>query len=158
MHSIIPMDDIEKFVNEIRQNRGEIKIVFTNGIFDIIHRGHITYLEKAKDYGDILILGLNSDSSAKRLKGSDRPIVNQDDRAYILSRMEPVDIVSIFNEDTPINLIRKVKPDILIKGGDYELEGIVGREFVESYGGIVNTIPFVEGKSTSGLIEKIRKL
>jgi len=156
MHNIIPIQDIESFVNNLRQKNANVRIVFTNGIFDILHRGHVTYLEEAKSLGDILILGLNSDESARRLKGKDRPFVDQDDRAFVLSRLESVDIVSIFEDDTPINLIKKIKPDVLVKGGDYNLSEIVGRDFVESNGGKVCTIPFIIGKSTTNLINKIK--
>ena len=158
MHSIIYIDEIERSVDEIRKKSNDIKIVFTNGIFDIIHRGHVSYLEKAKEFGNLLLLGLNSDASARRLRGDTRPFVNQEDRAFILSRLEAVDIVSIFEDDTPINLIQKVKPDYLIKGGDYNIDEIVGKEFVESYGGKVYTIPLIEGKSTTNLINTIRKM
>lgn len=156
MHNIIPIQDIESFVNNLRQKNANVRIVFTNGIFDILHRGHVTYLEEAKSLGDILILGLNSDESARRLKGKDRPFVDQDDRAFVLSRLESVDIVSIFEDDTPINLIKNIKPDVLVKGGDYNLSEIVGRDFVESNGGKVCTIPFIIGKSTTNLINKIK--
>ena len=144
MHNIIPIQDIESFVNNLRQKNASVRIVFTNGIFDILHRGHVTYLEEAKSLGDILILGLNSDESARRLKGKDRPFVDQDDRAFVLSRLESVDIVCIFEDDTPINLIKKIKPDVLVKGGDYNLSEIVG------------IIPFIIGKSTTNLINKIK--
>ncbi len=156
MHSIVRMGDIESFVNDIRLKHVNIKIVFTNGIFDILHRGHVTYLEQTKMLGNLLILGLNSDTSTRRLKDKNRPFVNQDDRAFILSRLESVDVVSIFDEDTPINLIKKIKPDVLVKGGDYNLNEIVGRDFVEGYGGKVCTIPFIIDKSTTNLINKIK--
>lgn len=158
MYNIIHINEIEKYVDNIRSNDKDIKIVFTNGIFDILHRGHVTYLEQAKKKGDFLILGLNSDASACRLKGDNRPLVNQDDRAFILSRLESVDVVSIFDDDTPIKLIQEVKPDILVKGGDYNLDDIVGKDFVEKNGGEVCTIPFIEGKSTTNLITKIRQI
>jgi rfaE bifunctional protein nucleotidyltransferase chain/domain len=156
MHSIVRIGNIEFFVNDIRHKHVNIKIVFTNGIFDILHRGHVTYLEEAKALGNLLILGLNSDNSTRRLKGKNRPFVNQDDRAFILSRLESVDIVSIFDEDTPISLIKRIRPDVLVKGGDYNLDEIVGRDFVESYGGKVCTIPFINDKSTTNLINKIK--
>ena len=158
MHSIIHIKDIERFVDNIKLKDRGIKIVFTNGIFDLMHRGHVTYLEEAKELGNLLILGLNSDASARRLKGANRPLVNEDDRAFILSRLESVDVVSIFDEDTPINLIQKVKPDILVKGGDYQLDEIVGRDFVEKNGGKVCTIPFIDGKSTTNLLNKIKEV
>lgn len=133
------------------------KIVFTNGCFDIIHSGHITYLYKAKSYGDILVIGLNSDDSVKRLKGVDRPINNQTDRALVLSALEMVDYVCIFNENTPIELITELKPDVLVKGGDYTKDAIVGSDLVEANGGKVIIVPFVQGKSTTKIINKIKK-
>ncbi len=132
------------------------KVVFTNGCFDLLHYGHIQYLKKAKALGDILVVGLNSDSSVKKLKGTGRPLVPEKERAEILSALEFVDYVTIFSEETPANLIRQVKPDILVKGGDYSLDEIVGRDFVQSCGGKVVTIPLVKGKSTTGLIRKIK--
>ena len=131
-------------------------IVFTNGCFDIIHRGHVEYLNKAKSLGDVLILGLNSDTSVEKLKGADRPYVSEQDRAYILSQLVPVDVVSIFDEETPLNLIKLVLPDVLVKGGDYTPDTIVGRNEVEQNGGKVVAIPLVKGRSTTGLIEKIK--
>jgi len=133
-------------------------IVFTNGCFDIIHRGHVEYLAKAKSMGDVLILGLNSDNSVKKLKGPGRPYVTQSDRAYILSQLIPIDAVCIFEEETPLNLIKFVKPDVLVKGGDYTPDAIVGKKEVEQNGGTVVAIPLVKGRSTTGLIEKIKNL
>ena len=158
MHNIIHINDIEQYVDNVRLKNTSVILVFTNGIFDLMHRGHVAYLERAKCLGNLLILGLNSDASARRLKGDDRPLVNQDDRAFILSRLESVDVVSIFDDDTPISLIQKIKPDILVKGGDYNLGEIVGRECVEKNGGKVCTIPFIEGKSTTNLITKIKEM
>ena len=134
------------------------KIVFTNGCFDIIHPGHVIYLAEAKKMGDILFLGLNSDASVKRLKGKKRPILNENERATILSHLEMIDFVCIFDDDTPYELIKIVKPDILVKGGDWSVENIVGRDIVESYGGKVVNIPYLEGKSTTGIIERILKV
>ena len=131
------------------------KIVFTNGCFDIIHPGHVRYLNEAKSLGHILVIGLNSDNSVKKLKGTNRPIHHQKDRADVLSALYCVDVVTIFEEDTPYNLIQMIKPDILVKGGDYEIEQIVGYDLVKSYGGEVTTIPFVEGHSTTSILEKI---
>ena len=131
------------------------KIVFTNGCFDIIHAGHVDYLEKAKSLGDILVVGLNSDESVKRLKGENRPVNPQEYRKKVLQALKPVDIVIIFNEDTPERLIKEVKPDVLVKGGDYTIDNIVGADFVMSYGGKVLTIDFVYDVSTSKIIEKI---
>ena len=130
-------------------------IVFTNGCFDIIHRGHCEYLFEAQQLGDFLVVGLNSDDSVRRLKGQRRPINSFDDRAYILSSFYFVDAVVLFDEDTPLKLIEKIRPDILVKGEDYEISEIVGAEQVEQWGGKVVRIPIVDGYSTSGIIEKI---
>jgi rfaE bifunctional protein nucleotidyltransferase chain/domain len=144
--------------NAVKKWHSETKvIVFTNGCFDIIHRGHVEYLVHAKKMGDILIVGLNSDTSVKKLKGPDRPYVAEHDRAYILSQLRPVDAVSIFAEETPLNLIKLVNPDVLVKGGDYSLKNIIGKKEVEHRGGNVVTIPLIRGRSTTELIEKIRK-
>ena len=133
------------------------KIVFTNGCFDIIHSGHCFYLTEAKKLGDILIVGLNTDASVKRLKGETRPVNNEDDRAMVLSCLKPVDYVVLFDEDTPFNLIRNIIPNVLVKGGDYTIENIVGADIVLENGGEVKVIPFVEGKSTTKILEKISK-
>ena len=130
------------------------KIVFTNGCFDILHPGHIHILDQAKSYGDILIVGLNSDNSIKRLKGPSRPKVSQKDRLKILSSIKFVDYVVLFEEETPLKLIEKIKPNVLVKGGDYILEDIIGREFVENNGGQVKIIKLLEGHSSSSLIDK----
>jgi len=151
---IFNKNDLSDAVEKWHAN-GKI-IVFTNGCFDIIHRGHVEYLTKAKNMGDVLVLGLNSDQSVKKLKGAGRPYVSENDRAYILSQLISVDAVSVFEEETPLNLIKLVKPDVLVKGGDYSLDTIVGKKEVEQSGGTVIAIPLVEGRSTTGLIEKIR--
>jgi len=155
MHDIVPIEKIEHFIQEIRKDKKR-RIVFTNGCFDLLHRGHVQYLEQAKNLGDLLLIGLNSNASVARLKGNQRPYIDQLDRAFIISRLEAVDIVCVFDEDTPLRLIRKIKPDVLVKGGDYELDGIVGRDFVESYGGKVQTIAFINGLSSTNIIEKIK--
>lgn len=134
------------------------KIVFTNGCFDILHRGHIDLLAKAADEGNILIVGINTDASVKRLKGQERPVNNQYDRAFQLASLMFVDAVCFFDEDTPGNLIKSISPDVLVKGGDYTIDTIVGANHVQSYGGKVQIIPIVEGYSTSALIERIKKL
>jgi rfaE bifunctional protein nucleotidyltransferase chain/domain len=131
------------------------KVVFTNGCFDILHRGHVHYLKKAKELGDILIVGLNSDESVKKVKGEKRPIVSEDDRAFVLSALDCVDYVCIFDEETPEELIKKLVPDVLVKGADWEKEDIVGKDIVEKSGGQVVTIPEVEGKSTKNIIQTI---
>ncbi|MEZ5084026.1 MAG: D-glycero-beta-D-manno-heptose 1-phosphate adenylyltransferase [Bacteroidales bacterium] len=133
------------------------KIVFTNGCFDIIHLGHIDYLSKAREKGSILIIGLNTDASVKRLKGSSRPLNDENARARILASLNFVDAVVLFDEDTPYELIKKVQPDILVKGSDYKPEDIVGYDIVMAKGGEIITIDFLEGYSTSGIIEKIKQ-
>jgi rfaE bifunctional protein nucleotidyltransferase chain/domain len=132
------------------------KIVFTNGCFDILHAGHISYLEKARSLGDVLVVGLNSDISVKRLKGKDRPIVSQKNRAKVLSALSCVDFIAIFDSVTPLKLIRSIKPDVLVKGGDWKVKDIVGAEFVQSYGGAVKSLPYIKGFSTRDLIRKIK--
>ena len=144
-------EEIEKIVKDLK-SRGK-KIIFTNGCFDILHIGHIKYLEEAKSYGDVLILGLNSDNSVRRLKGENRPINREYERAYILGALEVVDFVVIFGEDTPYNLIKIIKPDILVKGGDYKDKKIVGSDIAKE----VRLVDFVEGKSTTNIIKKIQQ-
>jgi D-beta-D-heptose 7-phosphate kinase/D-beta-D-heptose 1-phosphate adenosyltransferase len=131
-------------------------IVFTNGVFDLLHRGHVEYLEEARALGDRLVVGLNSDVSVRRVKGPARPIHPEHERAELLGALECVDWVVLFDEDTPALLIRDVRPDVLVKGGDWALDQIVGRDLVESYGGRVTTIRVREGFSTSALIERVR--
>ncbi len=131
------------------------KLVFTNGVFDILHRGHCEYLAEARNLGDALIVGLNSDASVRRLKGESKPIVPEEDRAAVLSALNAVDYVVIFGEDTPIILISELLPDVLIKGGDYALDDIVGRKEVESSGGSVLTIPLTEGRSSTNIIATV---
>lgn len=132
------------------------KIVFTNGCFDILHLGHIDYMMKAADLGDVLIIGLNNDASVRRLKGEGRPINNEQARALILASLSFVNAVILFGEDTPYELIRFIQPDILVKGNDYKTEEIVGHEIVLGAGGQVITVDLVPGYSTTGLIEKLR--
>lgn len=140
----------------VRLRRGKKRIVFTNGVFDILHRGHVDYLAKAKSFGDILIVGLNSDQSTRRLKGPSRPLQPQRDRAAILLALEAVDYVVIFGEATPDNLINTIRPDVLVKGADYKESEIVGAAFVRSYGGSVRRARILSGRSTSKLAQKLR--
>jgi rfaE bifunctional protein nucleotidyltransferase chain/domain len=148
---------LEEVLKEIEPLRGKKKIVFTNGCFDILHAGHVHYLNECKKLGDILIVGINSDGSVKRIKGEKRPILSLEYRAYILSNLCAVDYVIPFDEDTPYNLIKEIKPDILVKGGDWDINKIVGKDIVESYGGKVLTIPFKFDISTTKIVEKIIK-
>ena len=131
------------------------KVVFTNGCFDILHRGHAIYLAQARELGDLLVVGLNTDASVRRLKGPSRPVNNEGDRAFLIASLACVDFVIPFDEDTPAELIRRVQPDVLVKGGDYTLDNIVGADFVLQNGGTVTTIPFVDGYSTSLTLQKI---
>lgn len=133
----------------------EQKVVFTNGCFDLLHLGHVEYLEKAAQLGDVLVVGLNSDASIRRLKGSKRPVLPQEARARLLAAMEFVEAVVLFEEDTPQRLIEYLRPAVLVKGGDYTPQAIVGAKFVQSYGGEVVVLPYVEGYSTTKLIQKL---
>jgi rfaE bifunctional protein nucleotidyltransferase chain/domain len=133
------------------------KVVFTNGVFDLLHRGHVEYLEEARALGDRLVVGLNTDASVRRLKGASRPIMGEGDRAAVLGALSCVDLVILFEDDTPQRLIEAVRPHVLVKGGDYALADIVGREFVEAHGGKVATVPLREGLSTSEIVKRIRE-
>jgi D-beta-D-heptose 7-phosphate kinase/D-beta-D-heptose 1-phosphate adenosyltransferase len=150
---------LDSLLDEIqwRHNRGQT-VVFTNGCFDVLHRGHIEYLAFCKTQGNIVIVGLNSDSSVRAVKGPDRPINNQNDRAAVLSGLETVDYITVFEEPSVLGLVKKIRPDVLVKGGDYGHEGVVGWEFVESYGGKVVVAPLVKGKSSTNTIERIKAL
>ena len=150
---ILNMSELSLIVKSLKQ-AGK-RIVFTNGCFDIIHVGHVRYLKEARNLGDVLVVGLNSDESVRSIKGMNRPIVPQGERAEVLSSLRDVDYVVIFNEPDPYNTIAAVKPDILVKGGDWRIEDIIGRDIVESCGGKVCTIPFIEGASSSRIIENI---
>jgi D-beta-D-heptose 7-phosphate kinase/D-beta-D-heptose 1-phosphate adenosyltransferase len=152
-NKIVELEPLVKLVNERRKDGRTI--VFTNGCFDILHVGHTSFLQQARQRGDLLIVGLNSDSSARRLKGPDRPIIPMKERAAILSSLVGVDYITVFEENTPIHLIQALKPDILVKGDDYKKEEVVGKEIVESYGGRVELIPFVKGVSTTSIIDRI---
>lgn len=134
------------------------KIVFTNGCFDILHHGHLDYLSKAADEGNVLVIGVNTDASVKKLKGPQRPVTSENDRLFQLASLMVVDAVCLFDEDTPLSLIQQLRPDVLVKGGDYTIDRIVGADFVQQQGGKVAVIPFVEGYSTTGIIDKIRSL
>ncbi len=133
------------------------KIVFSNGCFDILHVGHVTYLAAAKSLGDVLVIAVNTDESVKRLKGESRPINLLEDRMLLLAALESVDYVVPFSQDTPLEVIEELAPNVLVKGGDYTIESIVGSDYVISKGGEVLTIPIVEGKSTTGIIDKLNK-
>lgn len=152
---IIDIDNIEPYLTY--WNFKNQKIVFTNGCFDILHRGHVEYLAQAANHGNILIIGLNTDNSIKRIKGKFRPVQDEYARAVLLASLSFVNAVVLFDEDTPYELIKKIQPDILIKGSDYIIENIVGSDIVLKKGGDVITIDFIEGYSTTSIIEKLKK-
>lgn len=155
-YMVIKRSELPIYISALKAQKKSI--VFTNGCFDILHIGHIHYLEAAKSLGDVLIIGLNTDKSVSDLKGPERPINQQDDRANVLSALRAVDVVVLFDESTPLSLISEIMPDILVKGGDYTLETIVGADIVLAHNGKVEIIPFVDGKSTSSIINKIKSL
>jgi D-beta-D-heptose 7-phosphate kinase/D-beta-D-heptose 1-phosphate adenosyltransferase len=153
---LLPIKSLIKCLDEHRRQNGVV--VFTNGCFDVVHRGHIEFLRFCKQQGSVVVVGLNSDDSVKKIKGPDRPINNQHDRMAVLAALETVNYVIVFDEPDPLNLIKEIKPDVIVKGQDWAQKGVVGAEFVESYGGRVVLAPLVEGKSSTATIEKIRSL
>jgi D-glycero-beta-D-manno-heptose 1-phosphate adenylyltransferase len=153
MGEVVVRTDLLKIRDRLK--REGKKIVFTNGVFDIVHRGHVEYLTKAKALGDMLLVGMNTDASVQRLKGPQRPVVSQDDRAFVLAAFRVVDYVCLFDEDTPYNLIKAVVPDVLVKGSDWAIDSIVGKDIVEAAGGKVQTIDYVTNRSTTNIIQKI---
>src|SRR5947207_6750078 len=144
---------ISQRVRELRQS-GK-KGVFTNGCFDILHAGHVDLLQRARDLGDVLVVAINTDASVQRMKGPDRPIIPEDERVELLAGLSMVDFVCTFDEDTPLEAILKVHPDVLVKGADWGINGIVGRAEVEGWGGKVVALPLIEGKSTTGIVERV---
>ncbi len=154
-HKIVTWESAAIAAEEARKKNA--KVVFTNGCFDILHPGHLHILAAAKDLGDLLIVGLNSDSSVKLLKGPDRPVMDESSRAMLLAGLQVVDLVVIFSEETPLKLIETINPDILVKGGDYKIDQIVGSAHVKASGGQVITIPLLEGFSTTGIISKSKQ-
>lgn len=152
---LISRDDIAAFCEVLR--KGGQKVVFTNGCFDILHAGHVTYLEKARSFGDCLVLGLNTDASVRANKGPSRPINSELDRAKVVGALKAVDYVVLFGEQTAEKLIAKVKPDVYVKGGDYTLDTLPEAKIVMSYGGKVEFVNMVEGRSTTNVIQKIKQ-
>lgn len=150
---IISLPNLKRKISRFKQD-GK-RIVFTNGCFDILHYGHVKYLQDARSYGDYLVVAVNSDSSIKKIKAKNRPVITQSDRLKIVAALASVDFVVLFNQDSPLRLIKALKPDILIKGADWSKQKIIGADFVSSYGGKVFTVNLVKGRSTSALIEKI---
>lgn len=153
MGRVVALPDLVAVRAALRAERKTV--VFTNGVFDILHRGHVEYLTRARALGDVLVVGMNSDESVRRIKGERRPIVPGDDRAFLLSHLDCVDYVCIFGDDTPARLIDALVPDVLVKGSDWKVEAIVGRDTVERAGGRVMTIDYVPDRSTTGIIERI---
>lgn len=147
-------EQVRELVAVLRQSGG--RVVFTNGVFDILHAGHTTYLDAARALGDVLVLGLNTDESVRRLKGPERPMNTELDRATVVAALRSVDHVVLFSDDTPLRLIEAILPDVLVKGGDYTRQTIVGADVVEAHGGRVVTIPLVEGRSTTNIINRAR--
>ncbi len=154
MNGLKSLQEIKSLRKQFKQQNK--KVVFSNGVFDLIHAGHVDYLTKAKALGDILIVGMNTDASVRRIKSDKRPILNEEERAFIISNLKSVDYVVLFDEDTPKEIIDEIIPDILVKGADWSIDKIVGRETVEKYGGEVKTIKFVNQQSTSKIIESIK--
>ena len=154
MGKIKTIKTLKKELSRLRKS-GK-KIVFTNGCFDILHYGHVSYLKRAKNFGDILIIGLNADASVRKIKGSSRPINKELDRAGVLTALQCVDYVVLFGEDTPERLIKRIGPDVLVKGGDWKKKDIVGSKQVIKSGGKVFSVPFIKGYSTSGLIKRLK--
>jgi D-glycero-beta-D-manno-heptose 1-phosphate adenylyltransferase len=155
---IFRLETIKDLQDELQKARARgQKIVFTNGCFDLLHVGHVRYLSEAKKLGDILIIGVNTDASVRRLKGPSRPIQSENDRAEILLGLKAVDKTVLFDDDTPEKIIKEIRPDILVKGGDWTVDKIVGAPFVQSYGGKVCSLSFIDGKSTTKIIEKAAK-
>lgn len=156
--SLLKIKNLSGLRKEITRLKARGKrIVFTNGCFDILHYGHVKYLEDAKRKGDILVVAVNRDASIRRIKGKKRPIINEADRAKVISGLASVDYVVLFKEDTPLEVIKLIKPDILVKGADWNRDNIAGADFVLTYGGRVSTINLVKGRSTTALIKKIAK-
>lgn len=153
MRKICTLSELVRIREDLRQ--GGQRVVFTNGCFDILHRGHVEYLKEAKQLGDVLIVAVNSDDSVRRLKGALRPVMTEEDRAIILAALEVVDYVVIFNEDTPIPLLKILHPDILVKGGDYRKNEVIGAEVVRQYGGQIAVARRTDGVSSSEIIEQI---
>jgi len=154
--TIIAPSDLSDFREKLRSRNSVL--IFTNGVFDLLHPGHVQYLSDAKELGTHLIVALNSDTSTRKIKGGKRPLVPLEQRLEVLSALESVDFLTWFEEETPAEVIRVVQPDVLVKGGDWQVDQIVGKDFVESYGGKVLNIPFIPGYSTSAIIERIRRL
>ncbi|MBL7130863.1 MAG: D-glycero-beta-D-manno-heptose 1-phosphate adenylyltransferase [Candidatus Omnitrophica bacterium] len=152
---IKPPQELKRIVRRLKMQRK--RVAFTNGCFDILHRGHVRYLEKAKLAADILIVGLNSDQSVRRIKGRNRPINSLRERMEIVASLESTDFITYFNENTPKRLIKELRPNLLIKGGDWKKKDIVGRDIIESYGGKAKTIAYIKGYSTSAAIERVCK-
>lgn len=154
---ILTLSQLSERIATFRKDNPGSSVVFTNGCFDLIHQGHVDYLSRARDLGDLLIVGLNSDASVKRLKGDGRPISNETSRARVLASFSFVDYVVVFDEDTPLRLIEAIVPDILVKGGDYSRDTVVGADFVEHNGGRLELLSLVQGESTTRLVERMKK-
>ncbi len=153
MGQVVDRQKLPQILEGLRKNK---KVVFTNGCFDLLHVGHIRYLQQAKNQGDILVVALNTDKSVQKLKGPSRPLQNESDRAEIMAALACVDFATLFGEDTPLEIIQELSPDVLVKGGDYKIPEIVGSDYVLSRGGEVKSLQFVEGKSTTNIVNKLK--
>jgi len=153
MGKVVNLEELKSIRIKLRKDKK--RVVFTNGVFDILHRGHVEYLTEAKALGDVLIVGINSDNSVRRIKGDERPVISEEDRAFLVANLSTVDYVCLFSEDTPYNLISALIPDVLIKGADWKTGDIVGKDIVEKAGGVVKTITLTPGKSTTSIISRI---
>lgn len=153
---ILSLNQLTDRLALLRQRQPKPVVVFTNGCFDLVHQGHVDYLSRARDLGDLLIVGLNSDDSVRRLKGDSRPVSNETSRARVLASFAFVDYVVVFEDDTPLKLIENIVPDILVKGGDYNRDNVVGADFVEQHGGRLELLSLVPGESTTRLVERIK--
>ena len=152
-----PSDKIAASWNEAVKRRADMrgKVVFTNGVFDLLHSGHIDLLTAARSAGDALIIGLNTDASVRRLKGDERPVRSEAERAYVVAALEAVDMVVLFDDDTPLDLVLALRPDVIVKGGDYSVDSIVGAREVKGWGGEVLVVPLTPGQSTTSIIERL---
>lgn len=154
-NKIVSVEECRQFIDQVKKNAG--KVVFTNGCFDILHLGHVSYLSRAADFGDAMVVGLNTDASVSRLKGPERPLQSEDSRSMVMAALEFVDKVVLFDDDTPLELISALLPDVLVKGADYSVDDIVGADVVLKNGGEVKTIDLVEGQSSTNVINKMLK-
>lgn len=155
---ILDRKELARRLDDLRRERADLRVVFTNGCFDLVHVGHLRYLWEARKQGDLLVVAINDDASVRRLKGPSRPILALTERAAVMAGFACVDFVTSFHEDTPIELLKELRPNVLVKGANYSIDGVVGRELVEGWGGEIKTLHLVEGCSTTNMVEKVLAL